>query len=74
MPSAGSRLHGGFNQGWLTFECTTPNCPAPLRRLCPIPQEWESLPESRLELLSQTAEEVIRSNRPRHTESEASER
>ena len=63
VPSAGTRLHGGFDQGWLTFERTSPEHArtAPLRRLCPIPADWESAAESRLDLMCRSAEEV---NRP----------
>jgi hypothetical protein len=70
VPSAGSRLHGGFDQGWLTFERTSPELAgiAPLRRLCPIPADWEAAPESRLDLMCRTAEEV---NRPSSFRTEA---
>jgi hypothetical protein len=63
VPSAGTRLHGGFDQGWLTFERTSPESAgtAPLRRLCPIPADWEGAAESRLDLMCRSAEEV---NRP----------
>jgi len=55
---AGTRLRGGFDQGWLTFESTgtTEN----LRRLVPIPADWESAPDERLEVLCRTADEVTR--------------
>ena len=74
VPSTATRLHGGFDQGWLTFECTAPDCKAPLRRLCPIPDNWESLPESRLELLSRAADEVVRPRREQRAESVATDR
>src|SRR5689334_12348767 len=60
VPSAGSRLRGGFDQGWLTFERTTGDNTEPLRRLVPIPQDWETASDERLELLCRTAEEVSR--------------
>jgi len=63
VPSAGSRLRGGFDQGWLTFERTSPaSSPSrkPLRRLVPIPADWETAPESRLDLMCRSAEEVAR--------------
>jgi hypothetical protein len=63
VPSAGSRLRGGFDQGWLTFERTSPDSsptPKPLRRLVPIPADWETAPESRLDLMCRSAEEVAR--------------
>lgn len=65
VPTMATRLHGGFDQGWLTFECTSPDCRAPLRRLCPIPPDWETLPESRLELMCKAADEVTRPKRGR---------
>lgn len=36
--------------GWLTFECTTEK-----RRLAPIPQHWEQLPDAGLERLCRDA-------------------
>lgn len=60
VPSMGSRLRGGFDQGWLTFERTNADSTQPLRRLVPIPQDWESAPDERLELMCRTAEEVAR--------------
>jgi hypothetical protein len=60
VPSMGSRLRGGFDQGWLTFERTNGDSTQPLRRLVPIPPDWESAPEDRLELMCRTAEEVAR--------------
>jgi hypothetical protein len=59
VPSAGTRLRGGFDQGWLTFEATSPQRPT-LRRLVPIPADWETAPETRLELMCQSADEVAR--------------
>lgn len=67
---AGTRLRGGFDQGWLTFECT--NCPQPiLRRLVPIPGDWESMPEERLEVMCKAAEEVPRPASARSEKPEA---
>jgi len=66
VPSAGSRLRGGFDQGWLTFERTSPGLssgPTPLRRLVPIPTEWESASDGQLDELCRNAEEV---SRPSH--------
>ena len=60
VPSMGSRLRGGFDQGWLTFERTTGDSDQPLRRLVPIPPDWESASEERLELMCRSAEEVAR--------------
>lgn len=58
VPSAGSRLRGGFDQGWLTFECTASAEKLPLRRMVPIPDEWETVPEERLAMMCRAAEEV----------------
>jgi|SRR5438105_3225239 len=79
LPSAGSRLRGGFDQGWLTFERTSPDRPAepsPLKRLVPIPADWETAPDSRLDLLCQSADEVERPShiREQRKSSESSER
>jgi len=59
VPLAGTRLRGGFDQGWLTFESTGADQTV-LRRLVPIPPEWESAPDDRLELMCRTADEVVR--------------
>ena len=61
VPSAGSRLHGGFDQGWLTFERTSPEAgKSNLRRLCPIPADWEGASDNVLALMCRSAEEVVR--------------
>src|SRR6266516_829882 len=64
IPLAGSRLRGGFDQGWLTFERTSPDSssakPTPLRRLVPIPADWETASDSRLDLMCRAAEEATR--------------
>ena len=60
VPSTGSRLRGGFGQGWLTFERINADNTLPLRRLVPIPADWESAAEGQLELLCREAEEVAR--------------
>ena len=60
VPSTGSRLRGGFDQGWLTFERISGDRSLPLRRLVPIPADWESAPDDRLELLCRSADEVAR--------------
>lgn len=59
VPMAGTRLRGGFDQGWLTFESTNSN-ETILRRLVPLPAEWESADDQRLELMCRSAEEVVR--------------
>lgn len=59
VPMAGTRLRGGFDQGWLTFESTNSN-ETVLRRLVPLPADWESADDQRLELMCRSAEEVVR--------------
>jgi hypothetical protein len=63
VPSAGTHLRGGFEHGWLTFE-TRIGDSTRLRRLVPIPRDWESADEDRLELLCKAADEVMRHSRP----------
>jgi hypothetical protein len=61
VPSAGTRLRGGFDQGWLTFERTThAERMSNLRRLVPIPADWETAPDAQLELLCRSADAVFR--------------
>ena len=60
VPSTGSRLRGGFGQGWLTFERTNGDSSLPLRRLVPIPADWEVATDDQLELLCRSADEVAR--------------
>jgi hypothetical protein len=78
IPSAASRLGGGFARGWLTFERTSPPNAAkafPLRRLVPIPPDWEEATENRLELLCRSAEEVTSGQlRGRSVPSESTDR
>jgi hypothetical protein len=59
VPSAGSHLRGGFEQGWLTFECTVGETPR-LRRLVPLPRDWDAANDERLELMCKAADEVPR--------------
>ena len=56
---AGTKLRGGFDQGWLTFESTNSNVTV-LRRLVPLPEDWESADDRHLELMCRSAEEVVR--------------
>ena len=60
VPSTGSRLRGGFDQGWLTFERINADRSLPLRRLVPIPADWESASDERLDLMCRSADEVAR--------------
>lgn len=55
VPSSATGLSGGFARGWLTF-----NSGERLRRLAPIPSEWETLPRERLEMLCAVAQDVAR--------------
>ena len=76
MPLAGSRLHGGFDQGWLTFECINSDRTTALRRLVPIPTDWETASDDRLERMCQSAEVATRpaSSRDRDPSPESAER
>ena len=76
VPLAGSRLNGGFDQGWLTFECTNSDRTAPLRRLVPIPMDWETAPSDKLEGMCESAEVVARptGSREREASPESAER
>ncbi len=56
LPTSTVALTGGFERGWLTFECRDG-----LRRLAPIPDGWEHCVAERLELLCRAAEDVPRS-------------
>jgi hypothetical protein len=64
VPSAGSHLRGGFEHGWLTFESTTEGTTR-LRRLVPVPREWEEVDDARLEMMCKAADEVSRFTRAR---------
>jgi hypothetical protein len=57
VPIQSSVLSTQYAGGWLTFESE-----AVLRRLAPIPADWEEVPSDRLELYCRVADEV-----PRHT-------
>ena len=49
------RRRGDLQAGWVAFESARE-----LRRLYPIPPEWEGLPEERLDLLRRVATQVYR--------------
>lgn len=57
VPEGSTVLSSDYARGWLTFESGDA-----LRRLVPIPPEWETVPDERLELFCRVAAEV-----PRHT-------
>ena len=57
VPTGGAVRVTKFVDGWLTFESKTA-----LRRLAPLPPNWEDAPIERLELMCRAAQEV-----PRHT-------
>jgi hypothetical protein len=56
VPLAGAVLRGELKDGWLTFESMT-SC---LRRLGPVPANWEQLTAEDLESLCARAAEVRR--------------
>jgi hypothetical protein len=56
VPLAGAVLHGEMKDGWLTFESMA-SC---LRRLAPVPSDWEQLSSEQLERLCAAASEVRR--------------
>jgi hypothetical protein len=66
VPSARTTLSGEFERGWLTFESPT----GALRRLAPVPPDWDSAHPEKLELMCRAASEVARRTGP-ITESEA---
>lgn len=55
VPTTASGLSGGFARGWLTF-----NSGERLRRLAPIPTDWEEVSAQRLEMLCAEAQDVAR--------------
>jgi hypothetical protein len=58
VPISGAVINPGFEKGWLTFESES----GALRRLAPVPAEWEDLPAERLFHLLEKSTVV-----PRHT-------
>jgi hypothetical protein len=56
VPSARTTLSGEFERGWLTFESPA----GALRRLAPVPTDWESAEPQKLELMCRAAAEVAR--------------
>jgi hypothetical protein len=58
VPTARTSLSGEFERGWLTFESG-----ATLKRLAPIPPDWEMSRPDRLELMCRAAVEVPRRTR-----------
>lgn len=59
VPSARTTLSGEFERGWLTFESA-----AGLRRLAPVPMDWDSAEPDKLELMCRAATEVARRTGP----------
>jgi hypothetical protein len=59
VPIARTSLSGEFERGWLTFESGDA-----LKRLAPVPPNWETSPPDRLELMCRAASEVSRRTRP----------
>jgi hypothetical protein len=56
VPLAGAVLRADMKGGWLTFASIA----SPLRRLAPVPPEWEKLSDEQLERLCARAAEVSR--------------
>ena len=55
VPSRPEGLDPQIRDGWLTFECAEGR-----RRLAPPPKNWETVAESRLELMCRAAEAISR--------------
>jgi hypothetical protein len=55
VPADGGHLHGGFQHGWLTFESADE-----LRRLTPIPGDWDIASSEYLERMCRDARDVKR--------------
>ena len=53
QPSKGGALDHRFARGWLTFESARQ-----VRRLTPVPMDWETLSDTELALLCRAAEEA----------------
>jgi hypothetical protein len=58
VPTSRASRSGEFEGGWLTFEST-----AGLKRLAPVPPNWETSTSDRLELMCRAAVEVLRRTR-----------
>jgi hypothetical protein len=69
VPTARTTLSGEFERGWLTFESATT-----LKRLAPIPPNWESAEPDRLELMCRAASETTRRIRESSVEEAGVER
>ena len=54
VPLAGAVLGGEMQNGWLTFESMA----CSLRRLAPVPDDWQILSAEKLEALCTTAAEI----------------
>jgi hypothetical protein len=60
VPSPRTTLSGEFERGWLTFESPT----GALRRLAPVPPDWDSAHPEKLELMCRAASDVERRTGP----------
>jgi hypothetical protein len=58
VPTTRTSRSGEFERGWLTFESD-----AALKRLAPVPANWEASTPDRLELMCRAAAEVPRRTR-----------
>jgi len=70
VPISGAVITPGFEKGWLTFESSS----GALRRLAPIPEGWEHLPDDRLVILLRNANGVPRHTGPMHRISSPNQR
>lgn len=53
-PQSRAVVTAPFAEGWLCFESQ-----AGKRRLCPVPERWDELPQERLRMLLGAADEVV---------------
>ena len=70
VPISGAVITPGFEKGWLTFESSS----GALRRLAPIPEGWEHLPDDRPVILLRNANGVPRHTGPMHRISSPNQR
>jgi len=59
IPTGVTVLSSGFDKGWLTFESE-----GALKRLTPIPRDWEEASQARLDLMCRAATAVQRRTQP----------
>jgi hypothetical protein len=66
VPTSRASRSGEFEGGWLTFESTVG-----LKRLAPVPPNWENSTSDRLELMCRAAVEVLRRTRDAEARADA---